>query len=128
MYTDAVARISIRQLAAAYPPREWAALDAVRVELEGQVAVVKLTRLPDARGYGGLRRWLVCPGCAAPVQTIALAGERWGCRRCLRWRSRRRRVEAALSDTHEPLPLAAAVRACRDTPSHYAGDNKNISA
>lgn len=98
MYTDAVARVSIRQLAAAHPPRAWSELDLVRVELEGQVAIVKLVRLPDDRGYGETRRWLVCPGCSAPVQTVGVAGERWGCRSCLRWRSRRRRLAEAVSD------------------------------
>lgn len=99
MYTDAVARISIRQLAAAYAPRAWAELALVRVDLEGQVAIVKLVRLPDDRGFGGARRWLVCPGCSAPVQTIGVAGDLWGCRRCFKWRSRRRRIAEVLSAT-----------------------------
>ena len=102
MYTGDVSRISIRQISAAYTPREWAGLDVVRVELEEQVALVKVVRLPDDRGYGGFRRWLVCSGCSARVQTIALAGVRWGCRRCLKWRSRRRRLADVLRDTLEP--------------------------
>lgn len=102
MYTDAVQRVSIRQLAAAYSPRAWLELDLVRVELDGQVAIVKLVRLPDARGYGGFRRWLVCPSCSAPVQTIGVTGERWGCRSCLRWRSRRRRIAQAMN-VYEPV-------------------------
>lgn len=97
MYTDAVHRVSIRQLAAAHSPRAWSELELVRVELGDQATVVKLVRLPDDRGYGGFRRWLVCPGCAAPVQTVALAGDRWGCRRCFKWRSRRRRLAEVLS-------------------------------
>ncbi|HEX7602587.1 MAG TPA: hypothetical protein VF316_13315, partial [Polyangiaceae bacterium] len=60
----------------AYAPREWAQLEVVRVELDGQVALVRIVRLPDARGYGGFRRWCVCPSCAAPAQTLALAGNR----------------------------------------------------
>ena len=104
MYTDAVHRVSIRQLAAAHPPRAWSELDMVPVELEGQVAIVKVVRLPDDRGYGGFRRWLVCPGCSAPVQTIALAGDRWGCRRCFKWRSRRRRLAEVLGQGAETLP------------------------
>lgn len=98
MYTDAVHRVSLRQIAAAYAPREWAQLEAVRVELEGQVTIVKVVRLPDDRGYGGYRRWLVCPSCSKPVQTIGVADDRWGCRGCLKWRSRRRLLERALCD------------------------------
>ncbi len=101
MYTDVVQRVSIRQLAAAHPPRAWSELDRVHVEIEGQVTIVKLVRLPDDRGYGGFRRWLVCPSCSASVQTIGVTGgpgERWGCRRCFKWRSRRRRLVEALSD------------------------------
>lgn len=102
MYTDDVHRVSIRQLAAAHPPRMWSELDLVRVEFDGLVAVVKLVRLPDARGYGGSRRWLVCPSCTATVQTIAVAGEQWGCRGCLKWRSRRRRLVQAMN-VYEPV-------------------------
>lgn len=108
MYTDGVARVSIRQLAAAYTPRAWSELELVRVELEGQVAIVKLVRLPDDRGYGGFRRWLVCPSpsCSTPVQTIGVAGERWGCRSCFKWRSRRRRIAQALME--QPAVVGAS--------------------
>jgi len=118
VYTDTVAKISIRQIAAAYTPREWAQLEVVRVELDGQVALVKIARLPEARGYGGFRRWLVCPSCLSPVQTIAVswahseadaeATGRFGCRRCFNWRSRRRRLSEALNDgTPEPISANA---------------------
>jgi hypothetical protein len=102
VYTDTVQRVSIRQLAAAHPPRAWSELDQVLVELGDQATVVKLVRLPDTRGYGGFRRWLVCPGCSAPVQTVGVAGDSWGCRSCLRWRSRRRRLVEALESGAQP--------------------------
>lgn len=102
MYTADVARISIRQIAAAYTPREWSSIEVVRVELDGRTVLVRTVRLEDRRTKGGYRRFLVCPSCSSPrQQTIALAGEKWGCRRCFKWRSRARHLAEALDD---PIP------------------------
>lgn len=102
MYRHQVARVSQRQLAAQFAPREWSNLTSVRAELDGLVADIELIRGPDPTCRGGQRRWLRCPGvaCGALVTVIGVWNGRWGCRRCLRWRSRNRRIGELLAEEH----------------------------
>lgn len=93
IYRDAIARVTLPMLRAQLRPKRFALTHALTLERFGFRAEVKLARVPAPTTFGkGKRVFLACPrlGCGALVNSIACAmWIGWGCRKCLRWRSRR---------------------------------------
>ncbi len=103
-YRDQVPRVSIAQVRARFTRRAFKALTAVRLEIEGQVTEVAIVLAAGSGSVRSARRWFQCPECARCANVLGLlAGERWGCRLCGRWRSR----NTVVGTQQRPAPLVA---------------------
>ena len=92
LYRDEVAKISLRRLAAEIPPRVLRGKSQVRLAMGPHECEVEIVLVA---GVGAVRqrRWFRCPRCGALAGTVGVGYDGvWGCARCLRWRSRRRRM------------------------------------
>ncbi len=109
LHRDSLAIISIRGARAFVAPRVWRDLDSVELTHGSTSVVVGLKRV--AGRYGCIDRprvWFVCPMCGSLAGAIGFTCEAtppYGCRRCLRWRSREYKVS---SKAPHIGPVAAA--------------------
>ena len=111
MYVDELVRIRFPQIRAMFRPAEFAELRAVRIAVGDHTCSVEIERV-DGRGcFGERRRWLICPRCARRTSVIAFdASSAWfGCRGCLRYRSRPHAVPAP--HTRGPVGIGIPGRA-----------------
>lgn len=98
VYRDAVPRVSLAAMRAAYRPRDFRRLDTLTVDASGVATTVRLVQEPSRGAFGGLRRWALCPRCGRRTSVIGLVvgeGESsaiWSCARsdCGAWKSRKR--------------------------------------
>jgi hypothetical protein len=90
LYRDEVARVTLPQVRAQFPPRTFKALSRVKLNHGTQSCVVAVETSPVSSCFGGARRWFRCPRCGARAVVIGFACDGPGCRACVRWRNRNR--------------------------------------
>jgi hypothetical protein len=84
-----VVRLRLPEIRASFKPKEWAGLQRVRVAVGASTTYVDVVIVGEPTCHGARRRWLLCPRCKKRTSIIGCdfaAG--WGCKGCLRWRSR----------------------------------------
>jgi hypothetical protein len=101
LYRDEVARISLPQLRAQYPPRIFKMLRRVTLYHGTQSCEVVLDSAVTRGCIDSPRRWFLCPRCSARTTVIGFAHDGPGCRACVRWRARNRVLIARASVWHD---------------------------
>ena len=107
LYRDEVARISLRRLAAEIPPRILRGKSQVRLAMGPHECEVEIV-IASGAGAVRQRRWFRCPRCGALAGTVGVAYGIWGCPKCLRWRSRRRRMPVVAPPHLAPVKAVAS--------------------
>lgn len=107
MYVDELIRIRLPQVRARFRPAEFARLRAVRLMVGGHICSIRIEITEGAGCFGARRRWMLCPRCSRRTSVVSFdASSTWfGCRGCLRYRSRPRAVPAP--HTNGPVDIAA---------------------
>lgn len=108
MYRDQVARVTLAQVRAQFPPRVSRTLPSVQLQHGGVECTAAIAAKEGVGCIAGLRRWFRCPRCEALVAVLGCVDGVWGCRKCLGWRSRNRRR----TTEHLVSRLVAATEAC----------------
>ena len=102
MFADELIRIRLPQVRARFLPSEFAALSIVRVVIGDHACSVRIASVDGPGCYGAHRRWMICPRCERRTSVISFdAASAWfGCRGCLRYRSRPAAVPAPHTRAH----------------------------
>lgn len=102
MFVDELIRIRLPQVRARFRPSEFAVLRSVRIAIGDHACSVKIESVEGAGCFGARRRWLICPRCIRRTSVISFdASSAWfGCRGCLRYRSRPAAVPAPHTRAH----------------------------
>lgn len=95
LWSSDMYRVRLPSLRAAMMPSEFAKRDQVPLVIGPHTVTVRIV-VVDGMCRGGRRRWLCCPRCERRTVVIGLDPFSGivGCRRCLKWRSRRTIVPA----------------------------------
>ncbi len=72
MYRDQVERLTLKQVAARFPPRVFRKLRYVLVEAGGIRVRVELIDEESVGSFSGRRRWMRCPRCYRRTQVMGL--------------------------------------------------------
>ena len=94
-WTSDLKMIRLPMIRAAMLPAEFARRNSVAVFVGEHMANVRIESI-EGVCHGGRRRWMRCPSCERRTTVIGfeMISGIFGCRSCLRWRSRRSSIVA----------------------------------
>ncbi len=88
VYRDEITRVTLRFLRSQFPPRVFRKMTSVMLEHKGVQCEVAIRYGVSAGHFGGMRPWLVCPGCGTGCNVVAAYDGQWRGRCCVHWRHR----------------------------------------